>query len=99
MVILEVQNRPQEAPRENKKQHQKTSNNKRREEGQQERQKETRRGHADHWQVTFRGQRLPGEDNLSKKKEQFNNDCGSNTPLAKGLANSLQISDGNLISS
>ena len=72
-VILEVQNRPQEAPRENKKQHQKTSNNKRREEGQQERQKETTRGHADHWWIKFRGQRLPGEDNLSKTNEHFNN--------------------------
>ena len=48
-VILEVQNRPREAPRENKKQLQKISNNKRREEGQQERQKETRRGHSLHW--------------------------------------------------
>ena len=70
-VILEVPNRPQEAPRENNKQHQNTSNNKRQEEGQQERQKETTRGHDHHWRTTFRGQRLPGEDNLSKKKEQI----------------------------
>ena len=52
-------------------------------------QKETTRGHDTHWGITLRGQRLPGEDNLSKKNEQFNNHLGSNTPMAKGLANFL----------
>ena len=70
-VILEVQNRPQEAPRENKHQLQKASNNKRREEGQQERQKDATRGHNHHWWIIFRGPRLPGEDNVSKKKDHF----------------------------
>ena len=60
-------------------------------EGQNRPREVPRRGHGHHWSTTFRGQRLLGEDNWSKKNEQFNKDSGSNTPMARGLAKIISL--------